>query len=49
MDGRVADKEGALYNLTRDPDERINLYSRSEYAVVVAYLEQRCRQWDRAT
>jgi len=49
MDERVADKDGALYNLQRDPGERVNLYGRREYADVVEYLEGLCRQWDRGT
>lgn len=49
MDDRVADKDAALYNLKDDPDEKVNLYDRSEYAHVTAYLERLCRQWDRAT
>jgi arylsulfatase A-like enzyme len=49
MDERVADKDGALYNLQRDPNERVNLYGRPEYADVVEYLERLCYEWDRAT
>jgi len=49
MDERVADKDGALYNLKNDPDEKINLYGRREYADVTEYLERLCREWDRAT
>ncbi len=49
MDERVADKDGALYNLKNDPDEKINLYGRREYADVTEYLERLCRQWDRVT
>jgi arylsulfatase A-like enzyme len=49
MDERVADKDGALYNLKDDPGERVNLYGRPEHAGVIEYLERLCRQWDRAT
>jgi len=49
MDERVADKDGALYNLKADPGEKVNLYGRPDHAGVVEYLEQLCRQWDRAT
>ncbi len=49
MDERVADKDGALYNLRHDPGERVNLYGRREYADVVEYLEHLCREWDRGT
>lgn len=49
MDERVADKDGALYNLKQDPGEKVNLYGRPEHADVVAYLERLCREWDRAT
>jgi arylsulfatase A-like enzyme len=49
MDERVADKDGALYNLKRDPGEKVNLYGRPEYADVVEYLEHLCHEWDRST
>jgi arylsulfatase A-like enzyme len=49
MDERVADKDGALYNLRNDPDEKVNLYGRPEYADVVEYLERLGYEWDRAT
>lgn len=49
MDERVADKDGALYNLKNDPGERVNLYGRPEHADVVERLERLCREWDRAT
>ncbi|MEN6578135.1 MAG: sulfatase-like hydrolase/transferase [Phycisphaerales bacterium] len=49
MDERVADKDGALYNLRQDPAEKVNLYGRTEHAGVVEYLERLCREWDRAT
>jgi arylsulfatase A-like enzyme len=49
MDERVADEDGALYNLRRDPAERVNLYGRSEHAGVIEYLERLCREWNRAT
>jgi len=49
LDERVADKDGALYNLRNDPDEKINLYGKGGYADVTEYLERLCREWDRAT
>ena len=49
MDERVADKDGALYNLRQDPGEKMNLYGRPEHAGVVEYLERLCHAWDRAT
>jgi len=49
MDERVADKDGALYNLKNDPGEKVNLYGKREYADVTEYLERLCREWDRAT
>lgn len=49
MDERVADRDGALYNLKDDPGERVNLYGRPEHADVVEYLERLGREWDRAT
>ncbi|HSW02900.1 MAG TPA: twin-arginine translocation signal domain-containing protein [Sedimentisphaerales bacterium] len=49
MDERVADRNGALYNLKNDPGERIARYGRPEHAGVIPYPERLCRQWDRAT
>ncbi len=49
MDERVADKDGALYNLKNDPGEKVNLYGKPGYADVTEYLEGLCREWDRAT
>jgi arylsulfatase A-like enzyme len=49
MDERVADKDGALYDLRHDPQERVNLYGRPECADVVEYLEHLCYEWDRGT
>jgi arylsulfatase A-like enzyme len=49
MDERVADKDGALYNLKDDPGERVNLYGRPEHAGVMEYLERLGLEWDRAT
>ena len=46
MDERVADKDGALYNLRNDPGEKINLYGRPGYTDVTEYLERLCREWD---
>ncbi|HON92446.1 MAG: sulfatase-like hydrolase/transferase [Phycisphaerae bacterium] len=48
MDERVADKDGALYNLKDDPGEKVNLYGRPEHAGVIDYLERLGREWDRA-
>jgi len=45
MDNRVADKDGALYNLVNDPGEKINLYGASEYADVISYLEKLAVEW----
>ncbi|HNS19440.1 MAG TPA: sulfatase-like hydrolase/transferase [Sedimentisphaerales bacterium] len=47
MDERVADKDGALYNLREDPGETVNLYGRPDHADVVEHLERLCREWDR--
>jgi len=46
MDSRVADKDGALYNLKADPDERINLYNNPQYAEVIARMEKLAKRWD---
>jgi len=47
MDTRVADEDGCLYNLERDPGETVNLYGKPEYAEVVRRLEGLARQWAR--
>jgi len=49
MDERVADRDGALYNLKQDPGEKVNLYGGPEHRDVVEYLERLCREWDRTT
>ena len=46
-DKRVADKDGALYNLINDPDERENLYGKPKYKNIVKYLEGLADDWDR--
>ena len=46
-DNRVKDKDGALYNLKKDPHEQVNLYGRSEYARVIRRLEKLAEEWDR--
>ena len=46
MDERIADKDGALYNLKKDPDEQHNLYDDPEYAGVIKQLEYLAQQWD---
>jgi arylsulfatase A-like enzyme len=48
MDNRVKDKDGALYNLKKDPHEQVNLYDKTEYARIVRRLERLAEQWDRA-
>ena len=47
MDERTADKDGALYNLIDDPNEKVNLYGQPKHADVVDYLERLCYEWDR--
>jgi arylsulfatase A-like enzyme len=47
MDERTEDKDGALYNLKDDPEEKVNLYRRPEHADVIEYLERLCHEWDR--
>ncbi len=47
MDERVRDKDGALYDLKKDPDEKVNLYGKMEYERVVRRLERLAEQWDR--
>jgi len=47
MDERTPDKDGALYNLKKDPDEKANLYNEKEYAPVVKRLERLAQRWDK--
>jgi arylsulfatase len=47
---RVGDaRDGDLYDLTNDPEERRNLWKDKTYADVVARLEARVMQWDEET
>jgi len=47
MDSRVEDKDGALYNLKKDPHEQVNLYDGPKYARVIRRLETLAEKWDR--
>ena len=49
MDERVADKDGALYNLKEDPAEKHNLYGQPKYAGVIKELEDLAAKWDQST
>jgi len=49
MDERVAEKDGALYNLQKDPEETNNLYGQQQCHGVVRHLERLARRWDRNT
>lgn len=46
MDERAEDKDGALYNLKNDPEEKVNLYNLKEHAKVIKRLEKLAQQWD---
>ncbi len=46
MDERVADKDGALYNLKIDRDEKENLYNKPQYKHIIKYLEGLAEKWD---
>ncbi|MBA7699899.1 hypothetical protein ES703_108605 [subsurface metagenome] len=46
MDERVADKDGALYNLKKDGDEKENLYNKPQYKHIIKYLEELAEEWD---
>ncbi|MBN1126594.1 MAG: sulfatase-like hydrolase/transferase [Sedimentisphaerales bacterium] len=46
MDDRVKDKDGALYHLRNDPDEKVNLYRDPKYADVIKHLEHMAQEWD---
>jgi len=45
MDARVADKDGALYDLKNDPGETRNLYGRPDHATIVERLERVAVDW----
>jgi arylsulfatase len=47
MDSRVKDKDGALYNLISDPDERNNVYKDPGNKDVIAHLEHLAEEWTR--
>ena len=47
MDERVADKDGALYNLKKDGDEKKNLYKKPQYKHIIKYLEGLAKKWDK--
>ena len=46
MDERAEEKDGALYNLKNDPDEKENLYDKAEYKDVISRLEGLANKWD---
>jgi hypothetical protein len=46
MDERVADKDGALYNLKKDRDEKENLYNKPQYKSIIKQLEYLAENWD---
>ena len=46
LDERAEDKDGALYNLKNDPDEKVNLYNKKEHAKVIKRLERLGQRWD---
>lgn len=45
-DERVTDKGGALYHLKNDPEEKENLYGKTEYRHIIKYLEGLAENWD---
>jgi arylsulfatase A-like enzyme len=47
MDERVADKDGALYNLKKDKDEKENLYNKPQYKHIINELEGLAEKWDK--
>ena len=46
MDERVPDKDGALYNLKTDGDEKENLYDKPQYNHIIRHLEGLAEEWD---
>ncbi len=49
MDERVTDKDGALYNLKKDRDEKENLYNKPQYKDIIRELEGLAEKWDQKT
>ena len=49
VDRQGADRDGDLYHMTEDPEEKHNLWSDRSYADVVAQLEGRIRRWQEDT
>ncbi len=47
MDERVKDKDGALYNLKKDRDEKENLYNKPQYKDIIKQLEGMAEKWDK--
>jgi arylsulfatase A-like enzyme len=47
MDERVTDKDGALYNLKKDRDEKENLYNKPQYKDIIKQLEGLAEKWDK--
>ncbi|MBN1818137.1 MAG: sulfatase-like hydrolase/transferase [Sedimentisphaerales bacterium] len=45
MDDRVQDKDGALYHLAKDPDEKVNVYRDPKYTDVIKRLEHMAQEW----
>ena len=39
MDKRISDRDGALYSLKNDPEEKENLYDKTEYKYIIRQLE----------
>lgn len=48
-DPRVAEKDGALYDLKADPGETVNLFASAEHQGVVETLEARFAAWETET
>lgn len=48
-DPRVAERDGALYDLKKDPGETVNLFASPEHQSVVAELEARLAKWEHET
>ena len=47
MDERLTDKDGALYNLKKDRDEKENLYNKPQYKHIIKRLEGLAEKWDK--
>ena len=46
LDPRVADEDGSLYNLKKDPNETRNLFYKKQFVGVIAKLKKLVDEWN---